>query len=510
MSSALRLRRFRRLGLSALGARERWSFRARWGAALGLFVVALGVRSLHAVDLAPAMDTAAQPGMRMTRRYDIHAVEMLQGAGLVFPRDADPADTGLASRPPGYSILLAGLYALLGRGLSLTQLAQNLANSLTPILVLLLGARAISWRVGFVAGVLVAVTPHFAYYSNLILPDALCVLPVLVGSLFLVRGRRGKRSVAWCAAAGGVFGLATWLRPNMLVLAPFVGAGLILLSPRRASLAKAAAMTLASCAAIAPITLRNYLVYGEFVPVSSNSGIVLWEGIADAGGERFGAVPTDGEVERQEARLYGNPRYRSWWASPDGIWRDRERIHRGLAVIRAHPVWFAGAMLRRAGDLLDYAASAPPLVATRAQNAVSPVAETVEDAKLGSGAGPLSARWNSPEAVAALTPLLPREACLAFGRALGPGRPAVRAAQGLLRLTMLPALLAGVAGLALLSLRRALFLALVPLCFLLFQTAVHLEFRMTLTMHAVLSLFIATGFVLIVWFAAKRSRGFAA
>jgi 4-amino-4-deoxy-L-arabinose transferase-like glycosyltransferase len=293
MSSAQRLRRFRRLGLRALGARERWSSRARWCAALGLFVAAFGVRSMHAGDLAPVMDTAAQPGMRMTRRYDMHAVEMLQGAGLVFPRGADPADTGLVSRPPGYSILLAAAYRVVGRGLTLTQLLQNLANSVAPLLVFLLGARALSWRVGFVAGALVALAPHFAYYSNLILPDALCVLPVLLGGLFLLRGRRGSDAVIWCAGGGALFGLATWLRPNMMVLAPFVGAGLVLLSPRRKSLVKAAAMTLASCAAIAPITLRNYLVYGEFVPVSSNSGIVLWEGIADAGGERFGAVPTD-------------------------------------------------------------------------------------------------------------------------------------------------------------------------------------------------------------------------
>jgi len=507
MSSALRLRRFRRLGVTALGARERWSARARWGAALGLFALAFGVRSLHAVDLAPVMDTAAQPGMRMTRRYDIHAVEMLQGAGLVFPRDADPADTGLVSRPPGYSILLAALYRVAGRGLSLTQLTQNLASSLAPALVLLLGALALSWRVGFVAGVLVAVAPHFAYYSNLILPDALCVLPVLAGSLFLQRGRRGKRAVAWCATAGGVFGLATWLRPNMLVIAPFVGAGLILLAPRRESFAKAVAITLASCAAIAPITLRNYVVYGEFVPVSSNSGIVLWEGIADAGGERFGAVPTDGEVERQEARLYGNPRYKTWWASPDGIRRDRERIRRGLAVIQAHPIWFAGAMLRRAGDLLDYAASAPPLVGSA--GAASPITETADDAEPESGTRPLSETWNPPEAVATLAPLLSKEACLALGRAFGPARRAARAAQNLLRFTMLPALLVGAVGLGALSPRRALFLALVPLCFLLFQTAVHLEFRMTLTMHALLSLFMAAGIVLAAAFAAKGVKAFA-
>jgi hypothetical protein len=143
-------------------------------------------------------------------------------------------------------------------------------------------------------------------------------------------------------------------------------------------------------------------------------------------------------------------------------------------------------------------------------NPENPVTQRTEDVDLEAGTRPLSEAWNPPESTAMLAPLLSKEACLAFGRLFRPLRRAARAAQSLLRFTMLPALLIGAAGLAVLSPRRALFLALVPLCFLLFQTAVHLEFRMTLTMHALLSLFMAAGFVLAASLAANAVRAFSA
>ncbi len=43
------------------------------------------------------------------------------------------------------------------------------------------------------------------------------------------------------------------------------------------------AMSLVSFLVIAPITIKNYLRYGRFVPINIQMGLVLWVGIADAG-----------------------------------------------------------------------------------------------------------------------------------------------------------------------------------------------------------------------------------
>ena len=99
--------------------------------------------------------------------------------------------------------------------------------------------------------------------------------------------------------------------------------------------------------------------------MSANGGIVLWEGIADAGGERFGAHRLDLDVAADEAERFGDARYANWWASPDGIRRDRDRMRRSLAVIAEHPLWFVAASVRRAVEILDVAKAAPPVAGRR-------------------------------------------------------------------------------------------------------------------------------------------------
>ncbi len=459
-----------------------------------LYALAFAVRSLHAADLAPLMDSVLQPGLLMIHRYDVHAVEMLNGAGILFPSQPDPSATGLASRPPGYSMLLAGLYSILGRSLFQTQLVQNAVCALTPLLLLLLGSRVLSFRVGLVAGALVALAPHFAWNSNLLVPDAPCVVPVLLGLLALWAGRRGRHAVALHVLGGLCLGASVWLRPNLLLLAPFIGVAMVASRPGRASLARAAAFVLTAFAVVAPITIRNYMLFGEFVPVSTNFGVVLWEGIADADGERFGAVRTDREVARQEAKLYANPRYRTWWAEPDGILRDRDRIRRSLAVIRENPGWFAGAMLGRMAQMLDYANESPPVVA-----AEKPKTAATTD-------GGESEAWIAEEYLQRLAPRLDAATALAPGRWFAPLRPAVGPLQWLVSGTLTTFVLLGLPLVAVLCPRRALVLVSVPTSFLLLQAPLHLEFRVTLPMHAVLFMFAAAVLVAVVGVLGRAAR----
>jgi hypothetical protein len=53
--------------------------------------------------------------------------------------------------------------------------------------------------------------------------------------------------------------------------------------------------------------------------------------------------------------VYGRPDYALSLFGADGIERDRIRVARGLAVIRAHPAWYLGVMFRRAGTFFRLA-----------------------------------------------------------------------------------------------------------------------------------------------------------
>lgn len=419
---------------------------------------------LYAADLAPDLYTARQPGIRMARRYAAAARAILAGDGVLYPRTwPAPSETGLLSRPPGYPAFMAGVYALVGRGFARVQLAQAFFAALLPGAVLWLGARVVGLRAGLAAGLLAALSPMLGYHSVTVTPDGLATLLAVLTLPFLWRERR--RLGRGLVAVGALAGLATWLRPNFLLLAPLLIALLPLAVGRPArSWRRGLVAVGVAVALILPITIRNARIFGAFVPVSINGGLVLWEGIADAGGTRFGARGRDLEVAREEARRYGEPDWARWWASPDGIERDRERVRRSLEVISAHPVWYAGAVTRRALRILDLERAEAPLVESPARAGRSALSK-------GDGAG-----------AAAL---------------VAPFRGKVRLLQEIATAPALPLRILGLVVLAALSCRRTLFLLLLPLCILAMQAPVHFEARYALPLYALYPLFEGAGWALL-------------
>ena len=459
----------------------------------GLFALSFGMRSLYAVDLAPVMYTRDQPGIRMAMRYDGAALHMLAGDGLLFPAEVDPQRTGLLARPPGYAAFLRWVYASLGRSFFTVQLVQNLLDSATPVIILLLGVRLLGRAAGTVGGFLAAISPHLSYASNLISPDALSALPLGCASLLLMGSAFGPPvDLRRGAGAGILLGLSAWLRPNLVLAGPFFAVALVLACrDRRTALRPALVLVATAGLTIAPITLRNYLIFGEFVPISINGGLTLWQGVADAGGERFGARTTDRRVAREEAERYGKPEYAQWWAEPDGIWRDHDRYHRSLEVIRARPTWYLKAMLRRMGAMVSYHAAEAPWVARAGAGPLPGAPDEDEGSTEDDRLAPL--RLFQEQGHSALPPLASERRTLVPGEALRALRPGVRVLQGAAAAVTLPLLLIGLAVLSRQAPRRALFVAIVPAYYLIFESMFLYEWRVATPMHGYLFLFAGTG-----------------
>ncbi|HXG95351.1 MAG TPA: glycosyltransferase family 39 protein [Blastocatellia bacterium] len=478
-----RILAFRRWTVGAMAARQRITPRAKLIIALSIFLLAFAVRSLHAVDLAPQMYTSEQPFNGLTENYDLRAVSITNGEGLLGPYNIDPSDTRWLGQAPGYSIFLSAVYSTLGRNFFTAQLVHNILNSFSAVLIFLIAGSLISWRVGGLSGILAALSHHLAHISNFILPDALCALPILAAIYLLVASRRARHTYLLYAAAGAMIGLASWLRAQAMLMGLFFAAMIFIISARRLSVLKRGlVMAMISLAAIAPITIRNYAVYGEFLPIQIGTGLNLCEGIADASGDRFGAVKTDMEVARQEADFYNDPRYAQSWTAPDGIKRDRDRTRRSLEIIFSHPLWYAGVMLDRCGEMLKYSAHAP-------------LVYRIEEAKAAQRVLPVKRNWRS---------ISSDESALAVGRSIFWLRPVVRAMQRITKETMTPFIIIGAVILFIVSLRRALFISIVPLYYFLFQSAMHTEFRYTLPMQYFVFVFAAVLWVLI---GAGISRG---
>jgi len=315
-----------------------------------------------------------------------------------------------------------------------------------------------------------------------------CAIPVLLALVLLVPIARGRGvPIARALLAGLALGLAVWLRPNLLLLGPTVAAAVAVLARRPARRwAMAAAVAAGAVAAVAPITIRNFVVYRALVPVSINLGVVLWDDI---------------DVAAQEAEMYGDPRYAEWWASPDGIRRDRDRVRRSLVVIAAHPAWFAGAALRRAIQMMDYAgADAPPVAARDA--IPHEVLESLHEPGQGRSATHL---WGA-DLLARLRPRITSRDSVRIGRVLGVLRPGLRPLQMGLAVLALPLVIVGLGTLLSVAPRRALFMLVVPLYQLAFQSIVHFEFRYVLPMHACLLVLAGAALALSGGFLAEARR----
>jgi hypothetical protein len=476
-SGARRLSRAARAAARGLGRRRAPGRRLLLPAA-AVFLLAVVVRLAYVADATPTLYTWQQHGVRMALHYSEAATGILDGDGLLYPRVwPDPSETRLVSRPPGYPVFVAAVHRTLGASYADVLAAQSLLTGLVPVLMLVLVTRVAGSRAGIVAGVLGALSAPLGYHASIVTPDALSALLAVLAVLLVWCARRagGRAAAVWLAAAGATVGLATWLRPNFLLLAPAVAlAAPLVLGRRRNPGPKAAGMVAVAFALVAPITIRNARIYGEFVPVSANGGIVLWEGIADAGGRSFGARSLDLEVAAEEAEHFGDPRYGRSWATPDGIRRDRERIRRSLEVIRAHPVWWATSVVRRAGEVLASGREAPLV------------------------------RPRPPEFAGHSS--VSRHPAVRADAVLGVARPAVRALQQVATWPAAALAPAGLVFLAVVAPRRALVLALVPAYVLLVQSPMHFEARFALPKDAFTPALAGIGLVALLG-AARASTG---
>src|SRR5262249_10311000 len=271
-------------------------------------------------DMSRWMYTPDQPNGAMTAHYDERGTSIAEGHGLLIPDDRRKIDTSIMAFSPGYSLYVGVVYYLFGPNFFDVQLIQNLLCSLSPLLLFLIAGELISWRVGLVAGLLAGVNHAVAFYSNVILPDSLAPLPILLAAYLLVRARvhvpwsNPSHSYFPFLAAGLALGLSVWLRPNSLLLGPFALGILILCRQRKRLIPPATAMVAVSFLVVSPITIRNYIMFRSFVPVWIGLGTVLWQGIGEASGGQFGAPQSDEELGAQEVEIYGNPHY-AWWAT---------------------------------------------------------------------------------------------------------------------------------------------------------------------------------------------------
>ncbi|MDT5061167.1 MAG: hypothetical protein QOH63_1626 [Acidobacteriota bacterium] len=315
-----------------------------------IFFVALGCRLLSWQD---NRFEARKVQSEVTEGYK-HTARLLQQGGIpsLFSTDSPLSNPNHLGHPPGYSILIALVSSLYGESDSALQIIQILADAAAAVLVYLFALALLNTTVATIAGLLVALAPQFTYNSILLLPDSLAALPLLIAVYFLIRASVRPRLITFIMS-GALIGLSCWLRANALLLAPFMAIIIPIIFERGRRMRYALALVGGMVLVVAPLTIRNYIAYDHFIPVSLGAGQTMLEGIADYDVDgKLGIPNSDMGIMKQEAEIYQRPDYYGLLFNPDGVERERARLARGFAVIRSHPFWFFGVMVRRGAGML--------------------------------------------------------------------------------------------------------------------------------------------------------------
>lgn len=176
-------------------------------------------------------------------------------------------------QPPLYPHFLGALYALFEPSFTLPRLVQAALGATLCLLIFRLG-RVFSPAVGYLAAGLAACYGPFIFFEAELLPPALALVLNLLALWALLWAAEGRPRRL--LLPGFLFGLAALCVANVLAFVPV--AALWLVWVRRSRLVGVAALLLGTALAIAPVTLRNYYVGGDWVLISYNAGLNFYIG----------------------------------------------------------------------------------------------------------------------------------------------------------------------------------------------------------------------------------------
>lgn len=340
--------------------------------ALVILLVSLGVGFLMRQDMhyeARHIQPVVVDGYQEFSRYFLQ-----DGFRSLFDPEARASHHDLNAHPPGYSLFVAFIFYFFGDSDLNIQISTILFNGLSAVIIFLIAEKLLSPAVGFLTGLIAAVCPQLASNSVLLLPDTLAIFPLLVGIYCWVLAFKKPRFSMIILTAVWL-GISCWLRANAMFLPFFLIISIPFLFPKGLRLKYAGTLLGVFILTMLPNTIRNTIIYKQFVPVSLGSGHTLLEGIADYDTEkRFGIPATDVGIIQMEARKYDRPDYVSLYGK-EGPARDKMRFSQGLQVIRENPVWFGGVMFKRALSMLKLervVIISPEIPVTRAASDVKP------------------------------------------------------------------------------------------------------------------------------------------
>jgi len=182
---------------------------------------------------------------------------------------------------PLYPYLLGLIYTVFGTHLQVVKFIQILIGTMNCGLIFLLGRRIFNVSIGLLAAFLMSIYGWLIVYDSAILSPVLIIFLDALVLLYLLRLERQSSGWIGWLGAGLLIGLTTAASAHILLFIPlavvwlFVNPAFRTNRPRWIS---ASVYLLGVIIALAPITIHNWQIGNDFIPLTAHGGINFYIG----------------------------------------------------------------------------------------------------------------------------------------------------------------------------------------------------------------------------------------
>jgi 4-amino-4-deoxy-L-arabinose transferase-like glycosyltransferase len=222
---------------------------------LALFSLAFGLRILYAVLVGTSAEVNPNP-----YTYDFLIARKIASGADWWSQPLSPA-------APGYQLLLAALFGVGGVHRWLVIIAQAIFGGVTAYALFRMGEGHLRRGAGVLSAIWLSIYINHVHFTSVMVRDVTVTMLVVTVCYLLVRYTPRMRGAVWTALA---YAVLVHFDPQYLLFLPVLTAYYLffatrhkLLNVQQTFLFLGAVLVL-----LTPVTIRNYRLYGEPIPVA--------------------------------------------------------------------------------------------------------------------------------------------------------------------------------------------------------------------------------------------------
>jgi len=180
------------------------------------------------------------------------------------------------ARPPLFPIVMAGIYGIFGENYFAVRCFLSVIGSITCLVVFWIGKAAFDARSGLYAAAISAVYAMMFHWNGYLLTETLFTFLLSLSILYFIKSWIRPTGIHF-VLTGLFLGMATLTRPIPILFTPFIFIWSFVVFRGRTRLAFQSSIIITGCMLLIlmPWTIRNLVITGHVIPVTTMGGTVL-------------------------------------------------------------------------------------------------------------------------------------------------------------------------------------------------------------------------------------------